>query len=93
MALRYVDANNNPTQDWPANPNGSANAIAGICDPTGRLLGLMPHPDAFLYGFHHPDWPRRKLRGPVPELGDGIRLFMNGVDHAAQRILGETAKV
>jgi phosphoribosylformylglycinamidine (FGAM) synthase-like amidotransferase family enzyme len=88
VALRYVDDRGEPTQAWPANPNGSVHAIAGVCDPTGRLLGLMPHPDAFLYGFSHPSWPRRKLRGSLAPEGDGVRIFRNGVDHVAGRLAG-----
>jgi len=57
------------------NPNGSLNDIAGICDPTGRVLGLMPHPERHLEGFHHPYWTREGLK---PE-GDGLRVFRNAV--------------
>ena len=52
-----------PTEDWPHNPNGSPRGVAGICDPSGRLFGLMPHPDAYLYPFHHPHWRRRRRSG------------------------------
>src|SRR3990167_4841987 len=48
VIYRYIDNKNKPTQKYPANPNGSSNAIAGICDPTGRILGLMPHPEKFV---------------------------------------------
>ncbi|MBW2459705.1 MAG: phosphoribosylformylglycinamidine synthase subunit PurQ [Deltaproteobacteria bacterium] len=91
VALRYVDPQGEPTQQWPANPNGSPDAIAGICDPTGRLFGLMPHPDAFLYGYNHPQWPRRKLATTLAERGDGLRIFQNGVDHAAEKLAGRTS--
>jgi hypothetical protein len=43
----------------------------------------MPHPDAYLYPFHHPLWTRRKLDGPLPGEGDGMKIFRNGVDAAA----------
>ncbi len=86
VALRYIDERGARTQRWPANPNGSVHAIAGMCDPSGRLFGLMPHPDAFLYGIHHPQWPLRKLRGQLEQEGDGLRIFRNGVDHVARRI-------
>ena len=56
VALRYVDAQDNPTADYPANPNGSEKAIAGVTDPTGRILGLMPHPERFIAPFQHPAW-------------------------------------
>ena len=48
-----------PTQDYPANPNGSAGAAAGVCDATGRIFGLMPHPERFIESWHHPRWTRR----------------------------------
>jgi phosphoribosylformylglycinamidine synthase I len=83
IAVRYVDEDGIPTEEWPANPNGSVGAIAGICDPTGRLFGLMPHPDAYLYPFQHPLWSRRKLFGGVPDEGAGLAIFRNGVDVAA----------
>ncbi len=60
--------------------------MAGICDPSGRLFGLMPHPDAYLYPFHHPQW-RRKARSEVlPIEGEGIKIFRNGVDAAAANL-------
>lgn len=91
IAARYVGPDGSPTQEWPWNPNGSPGAIAGVCDPSGRLFGLMPHPDAFLYGFQHPAWPRRRFEGPVPDEGDGVAIFRNGVDAAAAG-LGDGAR-
>ena len=84
IVLRYVDDSGQPTEEWPDNPNGSPNGIAGLCDPTGRVFGLMPHPDAFLYPFHHPQYFRRKARGDeLPGEGGGLPIFRNGVDAAA----------
>ena len=83
IAARYVDENGSPTENWPANPNGSPHGVAGVCDPSGRLFGMMPHPDAFLYAFHHPRWERRQAEGDLPAQGDGLRIFRNGVDAAA----------
>lgn len=83
IVCRYLGPDGAPTQEWPFNPNGSPDAVAGICDPSGRLFGLMPHPDAYLYPFHHPQWTRRKLSGPLPAEGDGMKIFRNGVDAAA----------
>jgi phosphoribosylformylglycinamidine synthase len=84
IALRYTDDSGQPTEDWPANPNGSPDGIAGLCDPTGRVFGLMPHPDAYLYPFQHPQYFRRKARGEaLPEEGGGLAIFRNGVDAAA----------
>jgi phosphoribosylformylglycinamidine synthase I len=72
---------------FPHNPNGSVHDIAGICDPTGRIFGLMPHPEAFNHWTNHPDWTwtkaRLKRRGesigvePTP----GVKLFKNAVDY------------
>lgn len=84
IAARYVDPDGVPTEAWPHNPNGSLRAIAGICDPTGRLFGLMPHPDAYLYPFHHPRWTRER-RGEGFTEGSGLAIFRNGVDAAAAR--------
>lgn len=56
--LRYVDSSGHPTDHYPQNPNGSTNAIAGVCDPTGRILGLMPHPEKFVDPTQHPNWRR-----------------------------------
>lgn len=88
VALRYVDEKGNPTEAWPGNPNGSRGGIAGICDPTGRVFGLMPHPDAYLYGIHHPQWTRKKLRGELRDEGEGVRIFRNGVEEV-RRMRGE----
>ncbi|MEZ5987973.1 MAG: phosphoribosylformylglycinamidine synthase subunit PurQ [Planctomycetota bacterium] len=54
VALRYVDADGRATDGYPANPNGSLDAIAGLTDATGRVLGLMPHPDRSYLPWHHP---------------------------------------
>ena len=67
--------------DYPANPNGSAHAIAGICNETGRLFGLMPHPEAFLHRTNHPRWTRETL----PEEGQGLAIFKNAVAFIPQQ--------
>lgn len=85
VILRYSTPNGEPAKGvFPHNPNGSLDDIAGICDPAGRVIGLMPHPEAFNHFTNHPEWTRRKeewrRRGtPVPEEGDGIALFRNAV--------------
>lgn len=76
VTFRYVDESGYPTQTYPANPNGSLNAIAGICDPTGRILGLMPHPEKFVDTTQHPNW-RRFEKGCKP---DGAVIFQNMID-------------
>ncbi len=60
VALRYVDAGGNSGK-YPVNPNGSIDDIAGICDPSGRVMGLMPHPERFVDVTHHPQWTRRNV--------------------------------
>jgi phosphoribosylformylglycinamidine synthase len=68
----------NPINDrWAANPNGSTSDIAGLGDPTGRILGLMPHPERFLFGTQHPQWTRLGLTGD----GAGRRIFQNAIDY------------
>jgi phosphoribosylformylglycinamidine synthase len=76
IALRYVD-DNGRYDVYPANPNGSVAGIAGLCDPTGRILGLMPHPDRHFDHTHHPHWTRRKPEGPP----DGLTVFQNAVKY------------
>lgn len=58
------------------NPNGSENDIAGITDSTGRILGLMPHPEAFIFPENHPKWTRDNIKE-----GYGLEIFKNGVDY------------
>ncbi|MBI3464366.1 MAG: phosphoribosylformylglycinamidine synthase I [Planctomycetes bacterium] len=60
---------------YPINPNGSQSNIAGICDPTGRVLGLMPHPERHVDYTQYPHWTRRRLASE----GDGLALFRNAV--------------
>ena len=83
VVARYVGPDDRPTEEWPHNPNGSPHGVAGICDPSGRLFGMMPHPDAYLYPFHHPRWERRRFEGALPAEGEGLQIFRNGVDAAA----------
>jgi phosphoribosylformylglycinamidine synthase len=78
VAFRYLDQAGQPTEAWPQNPNGSARGVAGVTDSTGRILGLMPHPDAFLYPWHHPDYARRKKEIEAQEPG-GLAIFRAGV--------------
>jgi phosphoribosylformylglycinamidine synthase subunit PurQ / glutaminase len=87
VAIRYAMADGTPAdRKFPHNPNGSIDDIAGICDPTGRVFGLMPHPEAYNHWTNHPAWTREKeerKRRQEPfgsGLAPGIRLLKNGVD-------------
>jgi phosphoribosylformylglycinamidine synthase len=87
VALRYADpVTGEATMEFPHNPNGSTNAIAGICDPSGRMFGLMPHPEAYLSPYNHPDWTRQKLEGTLPEKGLGQKIFENAVGFARKNL-------
>ena len=78
VVFRYVDPLTlEPTDHYPENPNGSVNAIAGICDPTGRIFGLMPHPEAYTHRTNHPKWTRLDL----PEEGAGVAIFRNACQY------------
>lgn len=91
VALRYALPDGSPAGGvFPWNPNGSLADIAGITDPTGRVFGLMPHPEAHNDATNHPDWTRlkemAKRRGAAwtGGEGEGIRIFRNAVEHARQ---------
>lgn len=82
VACRYLDPQTRkPTMRFPGNPNGALNSIAGLCDPTGRVFGLMPHPEAYLFPENHPQWPRQKMAGKLPAHGLGLKIFQNAVDY------------
>ncbi len=81
------------TPTYPENPNGSTEHIAGICDTTGRVLGLMPHPERHFLSHQHPYWTRlRQGSGGQArsrkknELGDGAKIFENGVNYAKENL-------
>lgn len=82
VALRYLDAAGLPTEKYPFNPNGSPEGVAGLTDRTGRILGLMPHPEAAIYPELHPDHPGRRARGE-PQGPLGLALFAHVVAASA----------
>ncbi|WP_298269313.1 phosphoribosylformylglycinamidine synthase subunit PurQ [Geobacter sp.] len=83
-AFKYSDSTyESPTMEFPLNPNGSVNAIAGLCNETGRLMGMMPHPEAFVHRINHPRWTREEL----PEEGDGLILFKNASEFVRKNLL------
>ncbi len=76
--MRTLEANRQIAVRYTSDINGSAGRVAGICDPTGRIFGLMPHPDRYLEWTHHPYWTRlerEQMRGDPP----GLRYFINAV--------------
>jgi len=81
VSLKYCDSQGNATMEYPLNPNGSTDSIAGICDPTGRVFGLMPHPEAHLFRHNNPQWPRQQL----PPEGTGFKIFKNAVDYLKEK--------
>ena len=83
VAFRYANADGSLATEFPANPNGSLNSIAGICDETGRVFGLMPHPEAFLSPYNSPTWTADQLKGELPKEGDGVAIFRNAVEYLA----------
>jgi phosphoribosylformylglycinamidine synthase len=76
VALRYTTEAGEPPE-YPDDPNGSVEHIAGVCDPSGRVFGLMPHPERFMMREHHPYWQRLD-RVRI----DGRRIFENAVQYA-----------
>jgi len=78
IVLHYCDSAGGRAE-YPANPNGSVDAIAGICDVTGRIFGLMPHPERFVTRTQHPRWTRE----PRQLMADGLAIFQSGMDFLA----------
>lgn len=88
VVVQYASPDGSPAKGaFPANPNGSINDIAGICDPTGRIFGLMPHPEGFNHWTNHPTWTRQReliKRGVAQHPGGmtpGVQLFKNAVNY------------
>jgi phosphoribosylformylglycinamidine synthase len=88
IVLRYSDSSGEKTA-YPGNPNGSTDEIAGICDPTGRILGMMPHPERFVERTQHPRWTREKLK----DEGDGLAIFRSGVEYVRRNFRRKTQTV
>lgn len=80
VVYRYCDNKGVATGEYPANPNNSVNAIAGICDPSGVILGMMPHPEDFVRREHHPNF----RRGAVAGKPDGLKFFEEVVLYARE---------
>ena len=83
LTLRYMDpATGKTTMTYPDNPNGSIEAVAGVCSPSGLLFGLMPHPEAYLHRVNHPRWTREEL----PEEGAGVAFFRNAYEYVREAL-------
>ena len=78
VVLCYTDEHGNTGAGYPYNPNGSVGNIAGICDTSGRIFALMPHPERHIRGTQHPQWTRRGAK----KYGDGFQIFLNAVKWA-----------
>ena len=76
VAFKYVSAAGGSAK-YPDNPNGSEADVAGVCDASGRVLGLMPHPERHILPTQHPRWTREGLKAE----GDGLKLFRNAVEY------------
>ncbi len=79
VVFRYVDENGLPTEQYPMNPNGSPGGITGVCDKSGVILGLMPHPERAISTWHHPNWRRGEGQNPFGKL-----LFKTLIDYATE---------
>ena len=79
IVFKYVDKDGNMA-GYPWNPNGSSGNIAGVCDSTGRVLGMMPHPERHIDPTQHPRWTREGLKAE----GDGIAIFRNAVNYISR---------
>ena len=79
--LSYLGPDGQSTDKYPFNPNGSELNCAGLTDLNGQVFGLMPHPEAYLSLYNHPDWPKRKREGTASEDGEGLQVFRNIVSH------------
>lgn len=81
VAFQYCDQQGRLC-GYPHNPNGSTDNVAGICDDTGRILGLMPHPERHAEFYQHPQWTGLKRK----KSGDGLQIFKNGVEYARRNL-------
>lgn len=82
IVMQYTDENFNVIDKYPFNPNGSIESIAGICDKSGRIFGLMPHPEAYNTIYNYPIWNEEREKFPL-----GIKIFENGVKFAKENLM------
>jgi phosphoribosylformylglycinamidine synthase I len=87
VALVYAKADGSAAGGvFPDNPNGSIDDIAGVCDPTGLVFGLMPHPERYVDPTQHPAWTRQRGPGALPREGLGLEVFRNAVSHVSDAL-------
>ena len=83
LVFRYCDETGRPADGkYPENPNGSFYDIAGICDPSGTIFGLMPHPERAFYGWQLPDWTRTES---PPDFADGKLIFSSMIEYITHK--------
>lgn len=84
LVLQYCQEDcTTPTMEYPYNPNGSEEAVAGICNQSGRIFGLMPHPEAYLHYTNHPRWTREVIL----EEEMGLRIFKNAYQYSKKTVI------
>lgn len=81
IVMQYADEHGNVAYEYPLNPNGSLFAVAGICDETGRIFGLMPHPEVGIDPLQHPLWTRTRKVHP-----EGLTIFENAYKYARENL-------
>lgn len=86
IAFSYIKGDICVYQDLPANPTGTVDNIAGLTDPTGKILAMMPHPERSIFFTQHPDWSLlaekyRREKKPLPTYGPGLKIFQNAVTY------------
>ena len=88
VVFQYTDGEREPVSEFPENPNGSMGSIAGICDPSGLIFGLMPHPERYNDPMNHPLAHSQRVQGTLPAEGAGLQIFRNGVEYVVEKLLG-----
>jgi phosphoribosylformylglycinamidine synthase len=84
VALVYTKSDGTPAnREEPHNPNGSVDDIAGVCDASGLIFGLMPHPERYVDPTQHPAWTRQH---PLLKHGQGLAIFQNAVRHVSATV-------
>ena len=87
VVFQYVDQNGVPSMDLAYNPSGSMYSVAALCDPSGRVFGLMPHPERYVNPLQHPQSQLQKALGRLPCEGAGLQIIRNGVDYALENLV------